>query len=186
MISVTELRRGKIVKIDGELYVVLDYLHHKPGRGNAIIRSKMRSLKKGHIVDKTFGSGESIEEVYVERKPAQFVYKDENNDYVFMDMETYEQLPASAETLGDYINFLAEEMELEIDIYEGEIINLVLPSSVILEVTYTEPGLKGDSSGGVKKPATLQTGHNIKVPLFIKTGDKVKIDTTSGEYIERM
>lgn len=186
MISVNELRKGKVIKLDGDLYSVLEYAHHKPGKGKAYVKTKLRSLEKGSIIDKTFNSNDNVEDVFVERKAAQFLYKEDDNNYIFMFLDTYEQHGVSQDLLGDDILYLKEEMEVEVDVYENEILNIEMPNHVALEVTYTEPGLKGDTSGGAKKPAELETGLKLNVPLFIDNGDVIKVDTRTGEYIERL
>lgn len=185
MIPVNELRKGKVIKVDGDLFSCLEYDHHKPGKGKAYVRTKMKNLNKGSIVDMTFNSDDKVEDVFVERRQAQYLYKDVDS-YVFMDTETYEQNPVSEEELQDAVKYLKEEMEVDIDVYEGSIIGVELPNHVVLEVTYTEPGLKGDTSGTARKAAELETGLSVNVPLFIETGDMLKIDTRTGEYIERM
>ncbi len=185
MISVNELRRGKVIKVDGDLFACIEYEHHKPGKGKAYVRTKMRNLNKGSIVDMTFNSDDKVDDVFVEKRTAQYLYKD-GESYIFMDSESYEQNPVSAEELGDAVNYLKEEMDVEIDVYEGAIIGVELPNHVVLEVTYTEPGLKGDTSGTARKSAEVETGLTVNVPLFINNGDKLKIDTRTGEYIERM
>lgn len=185
MISVNELRKGKVIKVDGDLFSCMEYDHHKPGKGKAYVRTKMKNLSKGSIVDMTFNSDDKVEDVFVERRTAQYLYND-GDSYVFMDTETYEQNPVPASELGDYVNYLIEEMEVEIEVYEGSIINVELPNHVVLEVTYTEPGLKGDTSGTARKPAEVETGLTVNVPLFIENGDRLKIDTRTGEYLERM
>lgn len=185
MISVTELRKGRIIKLENDLFSVVDYAHHKPGKGKAYVKTKLRNLDKGSVIDKTFYASDTVEEVFVERKPAQYLYQDGEN-YVIMDLESYDQIPVPADTIGDGIYYLKEEMEVEIDLYDGHVINVEMPNHVILEVTYSEPGLKGDTAGSAKKPAEMETGLKVNVPLFIETGDKLKIDTRTGEYIERM
>ena len=186
MISVNDLRKGRVIKIDGELYSVVDYAHHKPGKGKAYVKTKLKNLNKGSTIDKTFYANDNVEEVFVEKKNAQFLYKDESDEYIFMDLTSYEQDAVGVDVLGDSVKFLKEEMEMEIEVFEGRIINVILPSHVELEVTYTEPGLKGDTSGTARKSAEVETGLTVNVPLFINNGDKLKIDTRTGEYIERM
>jgi elongation factor P len=186
LISVNELRKGKVILLDGDLFSVLDYAHHKPGKGKAYVKTKLKNLNKGSIVDKTFNSGDTVEDVFVERKSAQFLYKDENQNYVFMFLDTFEQIEVEDEIVADAKLYMKEDMELELDIYDDAVISIELPNHMALEVTYTEPGLKGDTAGGAKKPAEVETGLRVSVPLFIENGDVIKVDTRTGDYIERL
>lgn len=185
MISSNELRRGTCVKIDGVLYSVVDQQHVKPARGSAFVRTKLRNIIKGGIVEKTFRAGEKLEDVRIEKKPKQFLY-DEGDSLVFMDVEDYEQVAVEKEVIGDAIQFLKEEDVVDISIYEGMVVAVDPPASVVLEVTYAEPGVKGDTATNVLKPVTVETGAEVRVPLFINQGDFVKINTETGEYIERV
>ncbi|MGI6207431.1 MAG: elongation factor P [Anaerolineae bacterium] len=185
MISVTELRRGTVFESDGNLYRVLEYHHHKPARGNAYIRTKVRDLRSGATLEKTFVSGDRIQDVRLDHRTVQYLYND-GNFYYFMDTETYEQFALSKETLGDLVNYLIENLTLEISTYEGEPLDIELPITVDLEVTHTEPGFKGDTASAATKPATVSTGLVVQVPLFIEVGDVIRIDTRDGSYLTRV
>jgi elongation factor P len=184
VITANDLRKGTTIELDGEVYMVVEFQHVKPGKGGAFVRSKLKSLKTNQIIDKTFRSEEKIKEARIYTKKAQYLYRD-SDQYWFMDSETFEQISLSKETVGHYVDFLVENEDVDILHYENRIIGIELPTAVVLEVTHTEPGVKGDTVSGGSKPATLQTGVVIQVPLFINTGDKIKIDTRTGEYIER-
>lgn len=185
MIPVTALRRGVVINLDGEIYRVLEYQHHKPGRGNAFIRTKLRNLRTGAIIDRTFLSGDEVQEVKLENRTVQYLYKD-GDFYYFMDLETYEQPAVKAEALGDAVKYLVEGMTLELSFYENEPIEIELPVTVDLKVVETEPGVRGDTAQGATKPAKLETGLVIQVPLFINVGDVVRVDTRTGEYVTRV
>ncbi|MFP3974861.1 MAG: elongation factor P [Chloroflexota bacterium] len=184
MIDVTEARKGATIKLDGALYNVIEYNHIKMGRGSAQVRLKLRDIRAGHIVERTFQSGDKVNRVQVEERPAQYLYQDDNMFY-FMDQETFDQIPLSNEQLGDALNYLKEGMTVELSTYEDEAIGVELPVSVELEVTDTGPGFKGDTATGGTKPATLETGITIQVPMFIENGELIRVDTRSGTYMER-
>lgn len=173
----------KIMWQDG-IWEVVDYQHHKMGRGGATIRTKLKNLDTGSIVENSFRSGEMFERVVFDDKPAQYSYRD-GEDYVFMDLATYEQLHISADILGDVVNYLVDDMEVQIEFHEGRIMGIEMPKSVELEVTDTPPSFKGDTVSGGGKPATLQTGLTVTVPIFINVGDTVVVDTRTGTYLER-
>jgi len=185
MISSNDFRKGVVIKIDGELFSVVEYQHVKPARGNSFVRTKLRNVKRGGIVDKTFRGGEKLEDVRLERRPMQYLYDDGDN-LVFMDTESYEQEAIPKEAIGDAINYIKEEDVVDITIYEGEPISVDPPLSVVLKVTYAEPGVKGDTATNVLKTVKVETGAEIKVPLFINEGDNIKVNTQTGEYIERV
>ncbi len=185
MISANGLKKGVIILLNGELYNVVEHQHVKPGKGGAFVRTKLRQLKKNIVIEKTFRSEEKIEDAYIERCSVQYLYSD-GNDIVLMNSNTYEQQSLSKSDVGNNINFLVEGMELEIELYNDDIINIILPMFVEMEVIHTEPGLKGDSVSGANKPATIKTGYTLLVPLFISNGEKIKIDTRTGEYVERV
>ena len=185
MISSNDFRKGVVIKIDGELFSVVEYQHVKPARGNAFVRTKLRNVKRGGIVDKTFRGGEKLEDVRLERRPMQYLYDDGDN-LVFMDTESYEQEAIPKEAIGDAIHYIKEEDVVDITIYEGEPISVDPPLSVVLKVTYAEPGVKGDTATNVLKTVNVETGAEIKVPLFINEGDTIKVNTQTGEYIERV
>lgn len=184
MIEAGDLRPGATVERNGELLQVLDFAHIKMGRGTAIARVKFRNLNTGAVTEETFRPEERFERARIERTEAQFLYRD-SDSYVMMDTTTYEQYPVSAETLGDAVKWLTENQTLFLLRYDGRVIGVELPVSVELQVTYTEPGFKGDTATGGSKPATLETGAVVDVPLFVETGDRIRVDTRSGRYIER-
>ncbi|WP_457571318.1 elongation factor P [Desulfovulcanus sp.] len=184
MLSTTDFRRGLKIEMDGTPYEIVDFLHVKPGKGGAFVRTKLRNLLTGRIIDQTFRSGEKVGKPDLETREMQYLYHD-GSGYVFMDMTTYEQLTVSDETLEEKGGFLKDGQEVRVLVYNGQPIDMDLPAAVILEVTETEPGLKGDTVSGATKPATLETGLVINVPLFINTGDKIKVDTRTKEYLGR-
>lgn len=185
MIGVTELRKGVTFELDGELYKVLEYQHHKPGRGNAVIRTKLRNLRTGVIVERTFPSGDRVQEVRLDHSTVQYLYHD-GDLYYFMDTETFEQPALPAEALGDAVNYLVEGAILQLSTYQGEPIEVELPITVDLKVVEAEPGVKGDTAQGGSKRVVLETGLAINAPLFIEVGDVVRVDTRTGEYVTRV
>jgi len=185
LISANELRRGMMIRMDGDLYAVLSYQHVKPGKGPAFVRVKVRHIKKNSTVERTLRPDEKIEDIYIDRRKMQFLYAD-GEHAVFMDLETYEQESVPLDHLEDERQFLKENLEVDVSFYEGEIISIDFPIFVQLRVIHTEPGLKGDTATTTYKPAELETGSKIQVPLFINEGDVVKIDTRTGEYMERV
>ncbi len=184
MASTNDLKNGMVLNIDGQLWSVVEFQHVKPGKGPAFVRTKLKNVLSGKTVDKTFNAGVKVETATVDRRDMQYLYND-GTDFVFMDMETYDQIPVSPETVGDAANFLLEEQQVIVASHDGQVLFVELPASVTLEVTYTEPGLQGDRSNAGTKPATVQTGYEVQVPLFLNQGDKVKIDTRTGEYLGR-
>ncbi len=185
MVSSNSLKKGIVLKIDGELYSVLYYEHHKPGKGGAIVRTKLRNIIRDTVIEKTFRAGEMLEDVFVESKEAQLLYK-EDNRFIFMDNENYEQYAVSEELVGDSSKYLKNEMVCTLSIYEGEIIGVEPPMFVDLVITETDPGLRGDTVMGGSKPATLETGAVVQVPLFVGIGEKIRVDTRDDRYIERV
>ena len=185
MASTNDLKNGMVLNIDGQLWSVVEFQHVKPGKGPAFVRTKIKNVLSGKTVDKTFNAGVKVETATVDRRDMQYLYND-GTDFVFMDLETYEQIPVSPEIVGDAANFLLEEQQAIVASHEGQVLFVELPASVVLEVTYTEPGLQGDRSNAGTKPATVQTGYEVQVPLFLIQGDKVKIDTRTGEYLGRV
>ena len=185
MITVTELRKGVTVELDGELYRVLEYDHYKPGRGSAVIRTKLRNLRSGATINRNFTSGERVQDVRLDHHTVQYLFSD-GDLYHFMDTETYEQPALTREVLGDVVPFLKEGITLELETYEGEPIGIELPITIDLEVTDAPPGYAGDTATGASKEVTLETGMKLQVPLFIKTGDVVRVDTRTGEYLTRV
>jgi elongation factor P len=180
-----QLRKGLTILLDGELCKIVDYEHNKRGRGTANIRITVRNLRTGSTVERTFMAGAKFEQAFLDRRTVQYLYND-GTSYYFMDTETYEQPAVSAEVLGDAVNYLRENDSVELVLYDGEFIDVELPSSVVLRVSHTEPGVKGDTASNATKPATLETGLIVNVPLFINEGDSLKIDTRSGQYLERV
>ena len=185
MATTNDLKNGTVLKIDGQLWTVIDFQHVKPGKGGAFVRTKLKSVLSGKVVDKTFNAGLKIETANVDKRDMQYLYKD-GNDYVFMDTATFDQLMVSEATVGDASRFLLENQNALVATHDGAPLYVELPPSVVLEITYTEPGLQGDRSTGGTKPATLETGHEIQVPLFIETGTKVKVDTRDSGYLGRV
>ena len=185
MATTNDLKNGTVLKIDGQLWTVIEFQHVKPGKGGAFVRTKMKNVVTGKVVDRTYNAGAKIDVENVDRRDYQFLYKD-GDDFVFMDGETYEQLPIPARTVGNAANYLLENQSATIAMNNGNPLYVELPASVVLEVTYTEPGLQGDRSSAGTKPATLETGAEIQVPLFLETGTRVKVDTRTGDYLGRV
>ncbi|MCB0280406.1 MAG: elongation factor P [Calditrichaeota bacterium] len=184
MYSLNELRRGNYVNIDGNPFVVIDNEFVKPGKGTPFNRVKIKNLLTQNTIEKTFKASEKLERADIEEKEMQYLYND-GNHYHFMHPETFEQIEVSEEALGDTVKYLLEQTMCSILFYNGKAISVSLPNFVILEITYTEPGLKGDTSNMPFKTAQLETGHEIQVPLFCEIGDKIRIDTRDNKYIER-
>jgi elongation factor P len=185
MIDVNELRRGVTFTMDGELYKVLEYQHHKPGRGKATIRTTLRNLRTGSTIQHSFISGDRVEDIRVERRGVQYLYTD-GDLYHFMDTETYDQTALSTSVMGDQVQYLKEGMELVLSTYEGEALDMELPTTVDLEVVGAEMAVAGDTATGAMKKAKLETGLEVQVPLFIEQGDVVRVDTRTGEYVTRV
>ena len=185
MATTNDLKNGTVLKIDGQLWAVVEFQHVKPGKGGAFVRTKMRNVMSGKVVDKTFNAGLKIETATVDRRDYQYLYQD-GADFVFMDTSDFDQLTVSAATVGDATNFMLENQMVNIAIHEGNPLYIELPPSVVLEITYTEPGLQGDRSSAGTKPATLETGYEIQVPLFVENNTKVKVDTRDGSYLGRV
>ncbi|HCJ90840.1 MAG: elongation factor P [Acidaminococcaceae bacterium] len=184
MVSTNEFKTGLTVTIDNDPWQVVEFQHVKPGKGAAFVRAKMRNLATGAVVERTFNAGERLPNATIDRRAMQYLYQ-EGDSYVFMDNETYEQLELSKEQLGNGINFLKENMDVKVTSFEGRILGVELPNTVELVVVETEPGIRGDTATGGNKPAKMDTGYVVKVPLFINEGDHLLIDTRSGEYIQR-
>ncbi|MGM0651698.1 MAG: elongation factor P [Bacillota bacterium] len=184
MISTNEFKTGITIEMNGEIYSVLEFQHVKPGKGAAFVRSKLKNLRSGSTVDHTFRAGEKVARAHLERKEMEYLYRDEDTFYM-MDSETYEQLPLPVETIGEESKYLKENDRLVVVMLGDEVVGVETPINVILEVVDTEPGIKGDTTSGATKPATLETGLVVQVPLFINSGDKIKIDTRNGSYLER-
>ncbi|MDR3077226.1 MAG: elongation factor P [Planctomycetota bacterium] len=185
MINATEIRKGIVIRLDGELFVVLGREHVTPGNWRAMVQTEMRSLRSGNKTQKRFRSNDQVDEVFVETKQFEYLYP-EADAYVFMDSENYEQIPVAKEVVGNDINFLPENSMVRGTLIEGKIVSIELPSSVVLEIVEAEPGVKGDSRTNIFKNAKVSTGFNVKVPLFMTVGDRIKIDTRTGEFVERV
>jgi elongation factor P len=185
MIDVNQLRKGVTFELDGNIYRVLEYQHNKPGRGNATIRTKIRDLRTGATLNKTFTSGDRVQDIRLDHATVQYMYND-GDTYYFMDVETYEQPALSKEMLGDAVNYLTEGLTLELESFEGQPIGIELPITVDLQVVSCEPGVKGDTATGATKDAVTETGLVVKVPLFVAEGDVIRVDTRTGEYLTRV
>lgn len=185
MLSTTDFRRGLKIELDGVPYEIVDFQHVKPGKGGAFVRTKLRNMLNGRTVENTFRSGEKMEKPDMETRSMQYLYKD-SSGFVFMDMESYEQFSVEDGVLGQKGGFLVDGMELTMLMYRGKALDVDLPASVVLEITHTEPGVKGDTVSGATKPATLSTGVTLNVPLFVNEGEKIKVDTRTGEYLGRV
>jgi len=183
--TTNDLKNGLVLNLDGQLWTVVDFQHVKPGKGGAFVRTKLKNVLSGKVVDKTFNAGVRVETANVDKREMQFLYKD-GDDFVFMDMQSYDQVQVPAAVVGDVASYLLENQEGVVALHDGQPLYVELPAAVELVIDYTEPGLQGDRSTGGTKPATLQTGAVISVPLFITTGEKVKVDTRSGEYLGRV
>lgn len=184
MYSTTDFKKGLKIELDGTPFEIIEFQHFKPGKGGAMVRTKLRNMLNGRVVDKTFRSGEKVGRPDMETRGMQFLYR-EGADFAFMDMTTYDQLSIPGETLADKGGYLKDGQEAKVLLYNGEPLDIEIPPSVVLEVTETEPGAKGDTVSNVMKPATLETGVSVQVPLFVNTGDSIKVDTRSGEYLGR-
>jgi elongation factor P len=184
MYSTPDFRRGLKIEINDEPFTIVSFQHVKPGKGGAFVRTKLKNLLNGNVVDRTFRSGEKVGKPDIEEKEMQYLYTD--GDFHFMDNDTYEQTALAADLVGNDKDFLQENSVVTVLFYKGRVVNLELPTFVILEVTEAEPGLKGDTASSVTKPVTVETGARINVPLFINPGDRLKIDTRTGEYMERV
>jgi elongation factor P len=185
MATTNDLKNGMVLNIDGQLWAVVEFQHVKPGKGPAFVRTKLRNVESGKNVDRTFNAGTKVETANVDKRTMQYLYND-GTSYVFMDTATYDQLEISPEIVGDAKNFLLENQEAIVATNDGRVLFVELPASVELEITFTEPGLAGDSATGRTKPATLETGHQIQVPLFVNQGEKVKVDTRDSSYLGRV
>lgn len=185
MISTSDFHTGITVELEGDIFTVLEFQHVKPGKGPAFVRTKLKNLRTGSIVDKTFRAGEKMARAHLERKEMEYLYR-EDNAFHMMDMETYEQTVLSGEQIGDGVKFLKENDRLNVVMHGEKVIGVDVPITVNLIVQETEPGVKGDTASGASKPATMETGLVVQVPLFINSGDKIKIDTRTGAYIERV
>ncbi|TDA67781.1 MAG: elongation factor P [Clostridia bacterium] len=185
MISSNDLRTGVTIEVDGEIYSVVEFLHVKPGKGAAFVRTKLKSVTTGAVIERTFRAGEKLTQARIDHRQMQYLYRDGDN-YVFMDTETYEQVSLPRGQLGDKVKYLKEEMVITAMFYEGRTIGIEIPYFIELKVVETEPGLRGDTASGGSKPARLETGALVQVPLFVEIGDTIRVDTRTDTYIERV
>jgi elongation factor P len=185
MATTNDLKNGMVLNLDGQLWAVVWFQHHKPGKGGAVVRTKLKNVLSGKVVDKTFNSDVKVDVASVDKRAMTYLYND-GSSYVFMDAQTYEQLHVNPETVGDASNFMLENQDATVAVHDGLPLYIDLPASVELTIEYTEPGLQGDRSTGGTKPAKLETGYDIQVPLFLTTGEKVKVDTRTGDYLGRV
>jgi elongation factor P len=184
-ITTNDLKNGITLELDNGLFQVVEFQHVKPGKGGAFVRTKLRNLKNGNVFDRTFNAGVRVEQAVIDKKDMQFLYRD-GSEYVFMDTETYDQMQVPPVALGDAAEYLIEQAVAIIAFHNGEIVSVEIPASVELTITDTEPGVQGDRVSGARKPATLETGKVVQVPLFVNSGDRIKVDTRTGDYITRV
>ena len=185
MATTNDLKNGLVLNFDGQLWTVVEFQHVKPGKGGAFVRTKLKNVLTGKVVDRTFNAGVKVETANVDKRDMQYLYKD-GTDFVFMDTSSYDQLHVGETVVGDASRYLLESQQATVATHDGNPLYVELPASVVLEITYTEPGLQGDRSTGGTKPATLETGAEIQVPLFLETGTRVKVDTRDGSYLGRV
>ena len=185
MASTNDLKNGMVLNLDNQLWSVVEFQHVKPGKGPAFVRTKLKAVLSGKVVDKTFNAGTKVETANVDKRTMQYLYKD-GSEFVFMDTDTYDQIHVNSETVGTAADYMLENQNAIVATHDGVPLYVELPASVVLEITHTEPGLQGDRSTGGTKPATLETGAQIAVPLFLETGTKVKVDTRDGSYLGRV
>ena len=185
MATTNDLKNGLVLNLDGQLWSVVEFQHVKPGKGGAFVRTKLKNVLSGKVVDKTFNAGTKVDTAIVDKRDMQYLYK-EGTDFVFMDTQTYDQVHVPVTTVGDKAGFMLENQDAVVALHEGTALYVELPAAVELTISYTEPGMQGDRSTGGTKPATLETGAEIAVPLFITTGEKVKVDTRDGSYLGRV
>ena len=184
MIDTGDLRKGLTIELDGNLYSIVDWEHNKTGRGGAVVRLKLRDVRAGHIIERTWPAGSKFQRARVERQPAQYLYAD-GDLYYFMNKQSFEQIAVNGERIADVTPYLRENDDCSLLTYGDEALSVELPAAVVLTVSETEPGVRGDTAQGATKPARLETGLTVNVPLFVNEGDKVKVDTRSGQYLER-
>ncbi len=184
-ISTADFRTGLTIETDGELYVIIGFQHVKPGKGGAFVRTKLRNLRTGAVTDKTFRAGERMEQAMIERRPVQFLYR-AGDEYTFMDTDTFDQMTVPSDKVGDGAGYLKPDTEVAVIRFQNELLGVEVPNTVDLAVTQTDPGLRGDTATGGSKPATLETGAVVNVPLFINEGDVIRVDTRAGEYVQRV
>ncbi|HLZ37278.1 MAG TPA: elongation factor P [Mycobacteriales bacterium] len=185
MATTNDLKNGMTLNLDGELWNVVEFQHVKPGKGGAFVRTKLKNVLSGKVVDRTFNAGVKVDVAHVDKREMQYLYR-EGTDLVWMDTQTYDQLHIPEQTVGDAANYLLENMTGTVAVHDGTPLYVELPASVELTITYTEPGLQGDRSTGGTKPATVETGAQVQVPLFVANGERVKVDTRTGDYLGRV
>jgi elongation factor P len=183
--STNDLKNGMVLNIDGQLWSIVEFQHVKPGKGPAFVRTKLKAVLSGKVVDKTFNAGTKVDTANVDKRTMQYLYKD-GSEFVFMDTDTYDQIHVQSDTVGSAADYMLENQNAIVATHDGTPLYVELPASVVLEITHTDPGLQGDRSTGGTKPATLETGAQIAVPLFLETGTKVKVDTRDGSYLGRV
>lgn len=184
-VSTNDFKNGMTLDLDGNLFQVIEFQHVKPGKGGAFVRTKLRNVKTGAVIERTFNAGVKVGQAIVERKDMQYLYGD-GSDYVFMDLETYDQIHVPTRIMGEAAGYLTEGGSAQVVVHEGSPISVELPASMVLRITRTDPGVKGDTRTGAMKPATLETGVVVQVPLFVEEGERIKVDTRTGSYIERV
>lgn len=182
--TTNDIKNGMTLELDDGLFQIVEFQHVKPGKGHAFVRTTLRNVRSGSVVDRTFRAGEKVERAIIDKRDMQFLYRDAE-DYVFMDSSTYDQMNVAPTTLGDATNYLVENATAILNMYGDEVVGVELPAAVELNIAETEPGIQGDRVSGARKPATLETGLVIQVPLFVNTGERVRVDTRTGEYITR-
>jgi elongation factor P len=183
-VSTNDLKNGMSLKLDDGLFTVIEFQHVKPGKGGAFVRTKLRNVRTGAVIERTYRSAETLEQAIIDKRDMSFLYRD-GDDYVFMDQTTYDQLTVTRSALGDAAEYLREGGEANVQMHDGEVVGIDLPASVELVVSETEPGFQGDRVSGARKPATLETGLVVQVPLFVNAGESIKVDTRTGEYLTR-
>ena len=183
-VSTNDLKNGMTLDLDGTLFQVVEFQHVKPGKGGAFVRTKLKNVRTGAVLERTYRADEKLEQAIIDKREMQYLYR-EGEHYMFMDNESYEQLPVDAPTLGNAVKYLQEGDSPVLQMYKGAVVGVDLPAAVELGVTETEPGVQGDRVSGARKPATLETGITVQVPLFVEEGDRIKVDTRSGEYLTR-
>ena len=185
MATTADFRNGLVMRLDGTLFQIVYFQHVKPGKGGAFVRSKLRNLRNGSVLERTFNAGIRVEQAIVDRQDMQFLYK-EGEDYVFMNTSTYDQLTVPRAALGDAADYLVEQAVAQIAQYQDQVIGVEIPASVELTISQTDPGVQGDRVSGARKPAVLETGKSVQVPLFVEQGDRIRVDTRTGDYITRV
>ena len=185
MATTNDLKNGTVLNLEGQLWSVVEFQHVKPGKGPAFVRTKLKSVRSGKVVDRTFNAGTKVDTANVDRRTMQYLYND-GSDFIFMDPDTFDQIHVATDVVGDSAKYLLENQDAVVARHDGDVLYVELPPSVVLEITYTEPGLQGDRSTGGTKPATLETGAEVAVPLFVEQGTRIKVDTRDGSYLGRV